>query len=84
MRVKGDENLQIAVVCSTHILYSILYVSIYVYVSIYIYIYIYQNMFTNMYLHTLLPLFSRFGQSMEDTLCLHNDAGHQCVSACES
>ena len=31
------------------------------------------NMCTNMYLDTLFTLFDEFGQSMEDTLCLHNN-----------
>ena len=30
-------------------------------------------MSTNMYLNKLLALFGQFGQSMVDTLCLHNN-----------
>ena len=37
-------------------------------------------MSTNMYLYTLFALFSRFRQSMVDTLCLHNNTSNESIA----
>ena len=45
------------------------------YIHISIYAHICPYMSTNMYLDTLFALVNRLGQSMVDTLCLHNNTG---------